>query len=485
MDDDIKTATEDQFYYELINRFFHPRSYFFNCLTNYLNRPLSIANNPETSTIKVLGEFIEFLTTSKKAAQDLLEITQIKDFEYIYSNLKNQIIRYDLRSLEQPQLKKAIQHIALSLLKDIYLILKNNEKNCKTLTLYIEIKSKLRDLLNGSNGKHPNKNLIPSIEKLSAEPSCETDNQLSARSSSYPAENISSELNIDNINTNRIHSFENSAEKEKGSSFEINTSYNEFKQASSRSIHKPNSGSIFFDLHSESNTIKKKNNNHILIPGDDDEEVLKLIQEIDSCKECLPLKNFMEPEDIKNTNSPVSSPMDNINQERDEQCPEDVDVEEFIDDNDKDKDKNSDDDDDDEIIFDESTNKIFQQEAVLYYKILSGAISQLKNDDKIPSALEDIELASSSLKHLAQKFGMEKLALLPELIESISMLSDNHSFSFPSSILQGIEDAINLLKKFDVNNMEHRTEFMSLLTLLKEYYVKSLHSDRKNPVTFQ
>jgi hypothetical protein len=233
---------------------------------------------------------------------------------------------------------------------------------------------------------------------------------------------------------------------------------------------------IFSGLLANSNT-NEEDNEEIIIPGeDDDEELLKLIQEIDSYKESLPLKNFADIKEMKQTNSldiplmqNLASPIetkDNSNKEA-----KDHHEREF------------ENDEEQGIIFDESSNKIFQQEAVLYYKILSNAIVQLKNDEKIQSALEDIELASSSLQHLAQKFGMEKLALLPELMESISSLANKHIISPPVQIVQGIEDGVNLLKEFDVNKTDHRAKFMSILILLKEYYMKTLNTTRKFPVS--
>jgi len=438
MDGDYKTATEDQFYSELINKFFNSRSYFFYCITNFLNRPLLITNNPETSILKFLTRLFEFLARSTQTAQDLKEISRVKGFEYVYSNLTNQIIRYDLRSLEKSQLEKATQHVAVSLLKDFYHILVTNEKSHETLAQYIDIKSKLTALLDGSNGKHNNKNLI--------------------------------------------HSLENSDIKEHGGSFEINTSFNELKPSSARSASGLKNVSIFSGLLAQSNDDLQNSNNDIMIPGEEDEEeLLKSIQESDSYKESLPQNNFAEKQESENNNFPDPAPLEDIAPESYEEYDDHSEAEEFA----NEKGEDLEDDDDAKMIFDESTNTIFQQEAVLYYNIISNAILQLKNDEKIQSALEDIELTSSSLKHLAQKLGMEKLALLPELIESVSILSNKYIIIPPSSILQGMEDGINLLKKFDVNNSEHRRKFLSILTLLKEYYMKTLHTTRKIPITFQ
>ena len=622
MYDDDKTATDDQFYYDLINRFFNPRSYFYYCIETYLNRPSLIANNPEASTIQFIARFIDFLMKSKKTTADLKEITLIKGFEYTYVNLENQLIRYDLKSLDQTQVKKAIQKISLSFLKDIYQALITHPKSRKTLRLYIAIKSKLSNLLNGSNGKHTNNNSLKSI-KPNLPLSDESPIQLSNEPPGDATEDSGSELSNENARS-LINGLQNTpfredeqysppeSEQENSGSFEINTSFKEFKTSSTRSTTKVNTPSILSGLFSEPGRTKQ-NNDEILIPGDDDdEELLKLIQEIDSYKESLPLKNFAEIKALKNTNSTnlpfmeeIAPPIQNEDDQNDKaeeysnendeklegneddendkaeeysdendeklesnegdenvEAEEDSDendeklegteydqndkaeeysnkndeklegneddendkAEEYSDENDEKLESNEgdenveaeeDSDENDEklegteydendkaekysdendeklevdegigIFHDESINKIFQQEAVLYYKILSEAIPQLKSDEKIQSALEDIELASSSLKHLAQKLGMEKLALLPELIESVSSLSNKHIIKPPTPIVLGIEDGVNLIKEFNVNNTDHRAKYMSILILLKEYYMKTLNKTRKFSVSF-
>ncbi len=512
MYDDDKTATDDQFYYDLINRFFNPRSYFYYCIETYLNRPSLIANNPEASTIQFIARFIDFLMKSKKTTADLKEITLIKGFEYTYVNLENQLIRYDLKSLDQTQVKKAIQKISLSFLKDIYQALITHPKSRKTLRLYIAIKSKLSNLLNGSNGKHTNNNSLKSI-KPNLPLSDESPIQLSNEPPGDATEDSGSELSNENARS-LINGLQNTpfredeqysppeSEQEHSGSFEINTSFKEFKTSSTRSTTKVNTPSILSGLFSEPGRTKQ-NSDEILIPGDDDdEELLKLIQEIDSYKESLPLKNFAEIKALKNTNSTNLPFMEEIAPPIQNEYDQNDKAEEYSNKNDEKLEGNEDDENDkaeeysdendeklevDEgigIFHDESINKIFQQEAVLYYKILSEAIPQLKSDEKIQSALEDIELASSSLKHLAQKLGMEKLALLPELIESVSSLSNKHIIKPPTPIVLGIEDGVNLIKEFNVNNTDHRAKYMSILILLKEYYMKTLNKTRKFSVSF-
>ena len=67
---------------------------------------------------------------------ELKEITLIQGFSNVYSNMEMQLIRYDLRPLEQPQLKKAIQNIALNFVVDVYQVLRNNDLAQKTLKIF-------------------------------------------------------------------------------------------------------------------------------------------------------------------------------------------------------------------------------------------------------------------------------------------------------------------------------------------------------------
>lgn len=576
----MTTATGNQFYTELINRFFHPKSYFFYCAKRYLDTPSSLADDPDILILQLLSQFMGFLNKSKHPAQNLQEMSQIKGFENIYSSLVSQLIRYDLRSLDQPQLKKAIQKIAQFFLKDIFQILSKNEKIRNTLTIYLDIKAKLIELLNGSNGTHNNKDATKS-HKQNIKVTCDENISKESNPPSYPIKTSSFEFSPENVPKDSINLLENyfekeiarllkpltkysnetsefytnsdfikqiyeifshihelalyhgyeeveviservaelllsvltmkrsinqpiirliydskaavekhifhhqnldnlkellnsldhfivnlnsqevikelnknvqisSPEDEKSTGFEINTSFNKLLQSCNASNQKINKSSIFSSIHAE--TSRSENVAEHELSEEDDEELLKLIQEINSTQEYSPAQDITEIKDIKNSESQITVQMDNISPENHQVNNNNSDF--FI-------------------------NEIFQQEAALCYKILLNAVSNLKNEEKAQSALEDLELASSSLKHLAQKFSMEKFALLPELIESISITANKQIIMLPSLILQGIENGVNLLKEFDVNNTDHKTKFISILTLLKEYYSKTLNSTNK------
>ena len=59
----------------------------------------------------------------------------------------------------------------------------------------------------------------------------------------------------------------------------------------------------------------------------------------------------------------------------------------------------------------------FQNEAKLYFKVIAEALGNLKENGKDRLALENLELASYSLKGLGKKLGLEHIANFPELVE--------------------------------------------------------------------
>ncbi len=574
MSDFNKTETVNHFYAELINRFFHPKSYFYICVNKFLEKSSLISHEADNSISQVLSQLVQYLNNSKQAAQELKEITQIKGFESLYSDLENQIDRHNLKHSDQPQLKKAIQNLALYLLRNIYHILLTNQNSRNTLTTYLDIKIKLKSILNGSNGKHSSKNLSISNEP---QPNESLNDNFSPISNNpiTTSESISFEANKNNTQLDNINILESYFETEltrlleplaifshKTSELPHNSDfvkqiYENFSQIEElaryhgyeeveaiagrvvqlmrtilstkdsidqktiellhdtksviekhifhhQSIDNLNNFLDSFDYHilnlknqesSKKNEINEPINstpsrNEEIVPleinnslnqdeisldepiekndpksltllgsqfdndenddidqlkllQEDDEELLKLIQEIGTPKSSSSIENFSELEEDKSTETPIND---------------------FVQDNQQTEDE----------VEEASTYTIFQQEAALYYKILLDAVSQLKSEKNVQSALEDIELASSSLKQLAQKFGMEKIALLPELMESISILANKHIIKLPSLILQNIEDGVILLKEFNHHDNDHKTNFISILSSLKEYYSKIL-----------
>jgi len=119
---------------------------------------------------------------------------------------------------------------------------------------------------------------------------------------------------------------------------------------------------------------------------------------------------------------------------------------------------------------------IFSEEAEGYYKMILNAIIKLKGEGNAQSCLEDIELASYSIKVLARKFGMEKISALPEIIEFISYQANKRFVKLPIAIVQSIEDGIALLAIFDHHHPDHKIRFTSIVASLKQYYAKTFQT---------
>ncbi len=617
MTDLTTIARENQFFNELVNKFFHPKSYFSYRLKKYLDNPLSFTDQPLYSVNQIIYLFIEYLNRSKRPAQELEEVARINGMEGILLSLKTQMIRHDFKMLDQRQLKKAIRNLTLGFLKNLYQNLTENEKSRETLMTYLEIKINLLNLLNNSDRKIKN-NLKPhdsnatenfdvSNERV-AKPQSEntttktysqdltserfnpTENkfekeisqllkplvlssneksnvnhdyvfikqmhenfsQIHEQAVNYGHEQVEaiaghvnqlikillsmkepfdqtmvgliydakteiekslshrqnsddlkkfldtvdrriSELNKPVIpkdnHMNRIYS-QLDSEGDKRKSFEINAAFHEIPVGPTQKEHK---SAIFPGLHAQRN--RNEDDNEIEIPGDNEEaELSKIIHEINISPEISLLEeiNAIDQADEKSQSGSLAlnlmeDVIKNDYKEQDDKFNASIQKDPVIQ-NDDSQDMPSGEktvrpnvQDQDEKL-DSSINQIFQQEAALYYKILSSAFSQLKNEEKVQMALEDIELASSSLKHMAQKFGMERLAILPELVETISIIANKHVIKIPSAILQGMEDGINLLKGFDVTNIDHKKSLKAILLLLKEFCSKTLSTIQQTTI---
>jgi len=116
----------------------------------------------------------------------------------------------------------------------------------------------------------------------------------------------------------------------------------------------------------------------------------------------------------------------------------------------------------------------------LFIQVILNSIANVdkKNDDS--TYLEDIELASSSLKILAQNYEFNKIVFLPELIESICINMKKIGKHLPHTILEKIKEGILLLKIFDQSNEDHESKLLDILFSLKKYYsftIKALENN--------
>jgi len=446
MTDFNKTATDNRFYTELINRFFNSKSYFFICVKEYLGRPSLVNNNFDSSTIQIMSDLISHLVRAEQPAQELHEISRVRGLENIYTDLELRLIRHMLPSLEQPLWKKAIQEIALSFLRDTYLMLFNNEKGCVTLKKYLEIKAQLNEILSGSNGNHAVSESRGSDKQKN--PALIDGDDFMAPDSAVTGLLAKQHKTDDDFTSSPV------PDNGTAASFEINTSYGHLQPGPIRPVHNRGIDSLFPGYQPEKYAPATKDQHHLLTEDEDyDEDLLKIVNARDE-----PSEPTDQGEDVPELATDIATGLDGSEQPQDISSPDGDD-------------------------FDAAVNEVFQQEAVLYFKILLNAISQLKQEDEAHSAYEDLELASASLKHLAQKFGMEKFALLPELMESISIMANTHIIKLPAAVLESIEEAVRLLKEFDPQNSDHKIKYQSHLRLLKEYYTRTLHQKSKMTVT--
>ena len=188
-----------------------------------------------------------------------------------------------------------------------------------------------------------------------------------------------------------------------------------------------------------------KNNNilHFNLPGEEDEDLMNLIQD---AGKSMPISssninNFSQLNDVQ------QSRIEN-NVTNDLKLLQDADPDSY---------------------------KKFYTEANLFINIILSTISQLKNVGETgTSLLEDIELASASLKYLAKRCGVQKLTFLPELIESICKNAKDTGLKIPPSILDQIEKGVQLLADFDTDSTEHEKQIMEILSALTNYYEYTL-----------
>lgn len=108
----------------------------------------------------------------------------------------------------------------------------------------------------------------------------------------------------------------------------------------------------------------------------------------------------------------------------------------------------------------------FRYEADLYFRVADEAIGQLESNKNSRIALENLELASYSLKGLARKLGLELFAKPPELIEEV--VKKIILFRLPpvDEICMTIKKAFSLLKITTLINESVEKEFLELCRAL-------------------
>ncbi|MDZ7401347.1 MAG: hypothetical protein ONB37_14385 [candidate division KSB1 bacterium] len=595
MKDLTTTAIETDFHNRLINQFFHPNSYFFHCVKGLLANPSLLNNsNPQLAIIPLIARLIDYLTAANVPLNELREISKIKNFEKLIDGLNEILLGYDFKSISQAQIRATIGEIAANFLRGVYQLLIEDEKSRILLSKYLDIKSKLVELMDESNGRKKdsstlsplreiiNSDVAPahvrdvhSVEIQSTDKTARetvTDGkaqyqrfeqqlnrllgliaelrmtitfdadfmlmrsiearflQLQRLAENYGVEPIriiaDRMVQLLHVSLNQLRPADQSlvevidmalaligqpagrivspeahakfvdrcnqllielewshghnselnerAElpsdrvRDQSERFKINPSLSQSRADSNKSSF----SSIFNGFQVRKNPSADVAELDVL---DDDEVILHLSHNIKSDSTESNHRHLSVDDDVEfvggqstKLTQPRSESLlrDNheINVSTDKQTPLAAEI----------LDSSS-------LSKSESQNHraskrdnndltpLFHQEADWYFKVLFAALKQLKNQEKIQVALEDIELASSSLKRLARKFGIDEADRLPELIETISIIANQNLIKLPPSIIQTIEDGVALLKEFDRNNFEQHKLFDKIVTELKEF----------------
>lgn len=127
----------------------------------------------------------------------------------------------------------------------------------------------------------------------------------------------------------------------------------------------------------------------------------------------------------------------------------------------------------------DSNIKIFIEEAALFFKLIKSALIALNEDPEDESGLEDLELASYSLKSEALKLGFEKLSKIPELIEDIAKYAIAHHLHLPNHMLNTISKAIVLLQSVKKDQKEE-VKFRQIQKELHNYFLNLKKRFRTN-----
>jgi hypothetical protein len=122
--------------------------------------------------------------------------------------------------------------------------------------------------------------------------------------------------------------------------------------------------------------------------------------------------------------------------------------------------------------------KFLNSETSIYFKIINSALKKLVTNNSDRSAIEDIELASSSLNNHAMKFGFEKLSQLPRTIEELATKSITRELQIPVNIMRLIAEAIILLQTFADDEL-NRKKFKQIHKELNQHLVRITNVRKK------
>ncbi len=150
------------------------------------------------------------------------------------------------------------------------------------------------------------------------------------------------------------------------------------------------------------------------LPGEDDEELLALIREVRSHSERL----------SREGNAPETSESRGEEQVESETAAEPAEV--------------------------SPTTRLgygpHAQEAALYLRVMRGALTALRTNPTKRSALEDLDLAASSLKNILKKLGDTKLWAVPSALSATATVLMEKGTAVRTDFLEAAEEALALLE---------------------------------------
>ncbi|HEX9973059.1 MAG TPA: hypothetical protein VGD14_13395 [bacterium] len=572
-----RNKTDNSFYQELINRFFHSHSYFFVCMKYYLENSSLI--KADDITHQILTNVVIYLTESKDAVSELREISKIRGFENTYLALEVQLAQINFRSLQQSQLKKAIQNLALFLLNNLAHLLSEDENRRLNLGSYLQLKIALKQLLKDSNGT-----LLPQYYEINHSQNVNDANLMNENytASNFQGKDLTTKDYIDHNDTIKLKNFSNEAyvllkpltgfvqqkqESVAQSAFmeqahtcfykllglAMYTGTGEVEQIAQRVItilevirdnHLQLNEYIVELVYRAKTAVQNKTyhlqNSKILhdLLDDYDQYISSLNDQILNRQPKFAQENSLnEAESQVASLEQIESTQDVNGASQQESCYHNqidrvagaasIHADQIVENDDNNSQVKFRGEDGNSIsglineikstkassltgisraITDIQENKpdltmpdsqhvsnngkddnylyraIFSEEAEDYYKMILNATIKLKGEGNAQSCLEDIELASYSITLLARKFGMEKISVLPEIIESLSYQANKRLVKLPLAIVQGIEEGISLLAIFDHHQPDHKIRFTSILASLKQYYAKTFQTRDVNSV---
>ncbi|MBN1350260.1 hypothetical protein JXJ21_12675 [candidate division KSB1 bacterium] len=112
--------------------------------------------------------------------------------------------------------------------------------------------------------------------------------------------------------------------------------------------------------------------------------------------------------------------------------------------------------------------RLFKRETAMYLKMMVNAVDALHDEPTNMNALEDIELASYSVKGVAQRLGYETIGRLPAVLEALSAQITARKMMLTGDMLQLFENAIHLLESFETNDVSFKKDVMKTISNLKK-----------------